>query len=456
MDLQNQLSSDWSPYFSNLHSLRFNTSANQHLVCGESRGSAVTPEGNSDAYCGTWQDAEPAKVKSCLNRSFAMEARIRLNHLKSGCSSPLPSRAAGGVLYNYNFLEDLWDQEESAEEESALDSVELLDVEDGVRDEERWLYESPKKQEFVVRSESALRWCRHVLDNRSPEMEAACRSLINRLDQRSSSRFYTGPSVLRRNVGSFTDKTSVGSTHNICDSPDMSLSCDSLTTSYRLQDITDVHIMACLQEASLRQDYVSMPGRRSPEYSVMIPSYLNNTVGSIGDLNLRNKTKASSSSCRPPGPSPLSCSSRQSPTSGAKQGCESPKQARLPQQVAQFKLLKLAQNQAASPGRTRPRLGTSLRSLQAVRNSRSPDTDDCHLAEPIGYPASGASSCRPPSRSAAPTKHNRRLHSVRESSDRTGAALRSQSLSPCRIPVFASANRSTGAAWDRNVPFACR
>lgn len=46
------------------------------------------------------------------------------------------------------------------------------------------LYESPKKHVFLERGQSALRWCRHVLDNPSPEIEAACRSLIKKLDQR--------------------------------------------------------------------------------------------------------------------------------------------------------------------------------------------------------------------------------------------------------------------------------
>lgn len=42
------------------------------------------------------------------------------------------------------------------------------------------LYQSSKRT-FDNRSLSALGWCRHVLDNPSPESEAARRSLINRL-----------------------------------------------------------------------------------------------------------------------------------------------------------------------------------------------------------------------------------------------------------------------------------
>lgn len=39
------------------------------------------------------------------------------------------------------------------------------------------------------------------------------------------------------------------------DNNDLSISHDSITTNYRLQDITDVHIRACLQEAS---EYMSL------------------------------------------------------------------------------------------------------------------------------------------------------------------------------------------------------
>ncbi|XP_032389876.1 SLAIN motif-containing protein-like isoform X2 [Etheostoma spectabile] len=420
MELQNLLTVDWSQYFCNRPQGEFDTSSNHHLLCSELRSSTVRLEGSSDPYCSIWTDAMQARVKNCNNRSFAMDARIRLDNLKSGCNSALPCSPTDRMLFNYNFQTDICDSEESQEEESALDSVELLDVEDNVQDEESWLYES-KKQASVERSESALRWCRHVLDNPSPEMEAACRSLINRLDQRSSMcHFYRRPAV-----GSSTDKTSVSTTHqHISNSSDNELSFhyDSMTTDYRLQDITDVHIMARMQEASLRQDYVSMPARRSPE--------------------------------SPPGPSSLSSSLRQSSSSVAQQGCHSPKLARLHEQVTQFKLLKLAQNQATSPGRTRSPLRTSLRSLQAVRNSRCLDNTNWQSADQITYPPSAPS--------------NSSLHSVRDSSDRTTAVkrlLRSQSLSPCRIPhpakgylsangrVFASPERSTIEAWGRGVPF---
>eukprot|EP00064_Thunnus_orientalis_P009593 superscaffoldBa00001227_g9617 len=293
-----------------------------------------------------------------------------------------------GTLYNYQ--KDLWDSE-MQEMQSVLDYVELLDLEDNVEDEESWLYEPPKKQEFAERSESALRWCRHVLDNPSPQMEAARHLLMNRLDQRSSTsssrRFYRCPAVFDQtgnaSGGSSMGRTSVN-THNNSDSLDnneLSISNDFITTSYRLQDITDVHIMARIQEAT------------SP------------------------------------------------------------------------------------PGRTRSPLRTSLRSLQAVRNSRSLDTDDCHPDDQITYPPPGESSarmgmsCWSSSPSAASMSSNVSLHSVRDSSVRLTAIKklqRSQSLSPSRIPhrghlsshgrVFAThlLPQATTVAWGRDMPFTQR
>lgn len=45
------------------------------------------------------------------------------------------------------------------------------------------LYVSPKKQAADAGPDSPLKWCRQVLDHRSPETELACRTLISRLDQ---------------------------------------------------------------------------------------------------------------------------------------------------------------------------------------------------------------------------------------------------------------------------------
>ncbi|XP_056253930.1 SLAIN motif-containing protein-like [Seriola aureovittata] len=476
MEVQDQLKSDWSRYFCNQSPMEIDTSANYCLLCSDLRSNSVKLESSSDPYSSTWTDTEPARFKSCNSRSFAMDARIRLDHLKSGCKSPSPCCAMDGPLYNYNCQKDILDTEPK-EEESALDLVELLDVDDDEQDEESWLYESPKKQVTVEKTESALTWCRHVLDNPSPEMEAACRLLINRLDERSSSHFYRRPAVFHHTdtVCSFMDKSSVNTTRHTSDSldnSDLSNSHDSINTNYRLDDITDVHIMARIQEASLRQDYVSTPAAaspwRSPESPAMLPCYFNTTLENVDDFTPGNKTEVSSSSRWQPARLSLSSSSS-SPTSAAEQNCQSPNLARLHQQVTQFKLLKLAQNQ----GRTRSPARTSLRSLQAVRNSRSLDTDSCHPADEIVHPPSGVSSTRmgsshwSPSLSAASMNSSVLLQSVRDSSVRVPAMKRlqrSQSLSPCRIPhpakgylsvhgrVFASPERSTVVAWARNAP----
>ncbi|KAM3601936.1 uncharacterized protein V6R79_021574 [Siganus canaliculatus] len=414
-----------------------------------STASSLEDNSDGDSY-NMWMDAEQERVQNCKSRSFAVDARKRLDSLKSGCGSPLPRCAMERILHNYNSQKESCESEEAEEDESALDLVELLNVEDEVQDEEKWLYESPKKQE--EREESALGWCRHVLDNPSPEMEAACRSLMNRLAPRSSRNFYRRAAFLHCadsvSAGSSVDRAPM--THNTPASTDntgFSVSHESSTTSYRLQDITDVHIMARLQEASLRGEFVSTPSTASPRRDPDSP-----TSGLLS----------------------LNSSSPKSPTSVTKPSCQSPKLARLHQQVTQFKLLKLAQNQA-SPTRTSSPLRTSLRSLQAVRNSRSLDVYDYQPDSPVTSPASDFDASSPrrgpdswsPSSPAASVISRGSFRSVRDSSDRTAAVKRlhrSQSVSPCRIPhpakthlsvhgrVFASPERLSTVAWGRNAP----
>ncbi|XP_045834443.1 SLAIN motif-containing protein 1 isoform X1 [Meles meles] len=177
-----------------------------------------------------------------------------------------------------------------------LDEVEPLDLESVAawRDEDdyTWLYVgSSKTFTSSEKSLSPLQWCRHVLDNPTPEMEAARRSLCFRLEQASRWRnpfsskvslaFPYSP-VARLspysngiNTPSFsktsnkailtperTGQSSRGSPLSPQSSIDSELSTseledDSISMGYKLQDLTDVQIMARLQEESLRQDYAS-------------------------------------------------------------------------------------------------------------------------------------------------------------------------------------------------------
>ncbi|CAI5771747.1 SLAIN motif family member 1 [Podarcis lilfordi] len=139
--------------------------------------------------------------------------------------------------------------EASPPADTVLDEVEVLDLQ-GVEccdpedddDDETWLYVAPTKS--IVPQEKSLtplQWCRHVLDNPSPEMEAAKRSLCFRLEQGCASR--SSP---------LSPQSSIDSELSTSELED-----DSISMGYKLQDLTDVQIMARLQEESLRQDYAS-------------------------------------------------------------------------------------------------------------------------------------------------------------------------------------------------------
>ncbi|XP_034037207.1 SLAIN motif-containing protein-like isoform X2 [Thalassophryne amazonica] len=175
--------------------------------------------------------------------------------------------------------QESYESETLAESDSALDEVDVLDLEEEyaeVEDEDTWLYVSPKKQIADPGPESPLKWCRKVLDHRSPETEMACRTLISRLDQ--SARWKNthhcpsaeaGSGLISPGYHKSTNKSlltcgssgvrsiqSALSSQSSIDS-EVSTSDDSISMGYKLQDLTDVQIMARLQEESLRQDYAS-------------------------------------------------------------------------------------------------------------------------------------------------------------------------------------------------------
>ncbi|XP_028848043.1 SLAIN motif-containing protein 1a isoform X3 [Denticeps clupeoides] len=185
-------------------------------------------------------------------------------------------------------------------ESTALDGVDILDLDallpcDGGSEEDSWLYASSKAKPRVAFALTPLQWCRKVLDHPGPEVELAKRSLCYKLDQAkrwrglvsssfssfssveglssysSSLKSYTKPALLTENTG-YSHRWEPVSPQSSMDS-ELSTSEveeDSITMGYKLQDMTDVQVMARLQEESLRQEYAatsSNQARRSFSFS---------------------------------------------------------------------------------------------------------------------------------------------------------------------------------------------
>ncbi|XP_017326156.1 SLAIN motif-containing protein 1a isoform X3 [Ictalurus punctatus] len=187
-------------------------------------------------------------------------------------------------------------QSPSDVESSLLDELEILDLFSLLNidreAEDRWLYVSPKAKLFPRSPLSPLQWCRHVFDNPGPEVESAKRSLCYRLDQvpspQSSHCSLQSPHI-GRSCGGLAERSPSflyhTATHNYSRphaavSPQSSMNSefsiselddDSVSMDYKLQDMTDVQVMARLQEESLRQEYATTSAtgaRRSSSFSV--------------------------------------------------------------------------------------------------------------------------------------------------------------------------------------------
>ncbi|XP_077437135.1 SLAIN motif-containing protein 1a isoform X2 [Vanacampus margaritifer] len=202
---------------------------------------------------------------------------------------------------------------------TVLDEVDVLDLSTvlTVSEPDSWLYVSTKAK---LRGGdggsglSPLQWCRQVLDHPGPEVELARMTLCHRLDQAkrwrgiSSVRPYScidGLSTLSCPVLPYSKPAAISETTALPPSPSSSgpalplrpsfsldraptflsnstlhhvgrrqatispqssldseagiseLNDDSISMGYKLQDMTDVEVMARLQEESLRQDYAS-------------------------------------------------------------------------------------------------------------------------------------------------------------------------------------------------------
>ncbi|XP_033906261.1 SLAIN motif-containing protein-like isoform X1 [Acipenser ruthenus] len=300
-------------------------------------------------------------------------------------------------------------------DQSALDEVEVLNLEDGDEDEEdSWLYVSPMKKLLAEqRPESPLKWCRQVLDHPSQETEAACRTLMGRLDQTTRwKNIYSSPSQCAS-----SSTSEVGCASNALNSPgylkstnkslltcgssgymsmhsalssqssvdsEQSTSDDSISMGYKLQDLTDVQIMARLQEESLRQDYASSSAsvsRRSSSASLHSLRRGTYSDQEFDTYSLEDEEEDYSLSYRSNyrySPSPLSSPRCQSPSAMAEYSRATAPHARPPRRSLQGpvpELVKSAKNED-DMRRSMPNLArTSLRSLEAVRNSRSVESN---------------------------------------------------------------------------------
>ncbi|XP_070615837.1 SLAIN motif-containing protein-like isoform X2 [Erythrolamprus reginae] len=248
--------------------------------------------------------------------------------------------------------------------ETALDEVELLELENGSDEEDSWLYVSPRKPPTDKR-ESPLKWCRQVLDHPSPETEAACRTLIGRLDQ------------------GYLNVHSALSSQSSVDS-ELSTSDDSISMGYKLQDLTDVQVMARLQEESLRQDCASSSAsvsRRSSSaslHSLRRGTYSDQDFDTYSLEDEDDDCSFSYHSSHRYSPSPLSSPRCQSPSVNADYGRATNTRIRPPRKTVQSPMqdrLKYSSNEEELR-HSMPNLARSgLRSLESVRNSRSLDSD---------------------------------------------------------------------------------
>ncbi|KAK6298037.1 hypothetical protein J4Q44_G00310920 [Coregonus suidteri] len=414
--------------------------------CGTELGSSSDLELSPPQDCSSSEDMSPLPVANRIEEEE--DGGLCAGFLTLPCGNgPGQEQTQGLSPTPESPSLDSYESETLAESDSgvdqlALDEVDVLDLEEDfaeVDGEDSWLYVSPKKQVVAEpRPESPLKWCRKVLDHPTPETEVACRTLLNRLDQASRWRnIYsssgqmgeagssgsgllspgyhnksTTKTLLASGVSGYMSVHSALSSQSSIDS-ELSTSDDSISMGYKLQDLTDVQIMARLQEESLRQDYASSSAsvsRRSS--SASLQSLRRGGTYSDQEFDTYSLEDEEDECCSLPqrrlrySPSPLGSPRCLSPSTGSQGQTEysrlgAPRQ-RAPRRSLQgpgpelLKFVKTEEELRHSMPNLAPR--TSLRSLEAVRNSRSMEANLQSSGNRISHlphaPSSGMSSSR--------------------------------------------------------------
>ncbi|NXC14066.1 SLAIL protein, partial [Corythaeola cristata] len=258
-----------------------------------------------------------------------------------------------------------------------LDEVKVLEHENCSGEEDCW-YVSQNFSDPAADQKTffSVKWCRQELDSPSPFFEAACRTLTSRLDQVFLAASAAALGYLSMH-SALSSQSSVDS--------ELSTSDDSISMGYKLQDLTDVQVMARLQEESLRQDCASSSAsvsRRSSSaslHSLRRGTYSDQEFDTYSlededdydcSLSFRSAHRYS--------PSPLSSPRCQSPSSSADYGRSPTSRIRPPRRSVQSPMpdrLKYASSEEEMR-HSMPNLArTNLRALESVRSSRSLESD---------------------------------------------------------------------------------